>query len=88
MFHPVSVIIPVLVLAPNLAFFLARPVNVPSNQPKESLTFMALERLGQLGCFISPVFYPIGPFGVLEIVAAFGMGLTLSLYLIDNPGRS
>ena len=82
MFHPFSIIIPALVLAPNLVLFLKRPVNIPNKQPKEPLVFTALERLGQLGCFLSPVLYPIKVSGILEILAVFGMVLMLSIYYI------
>lgn len=82
MFHPFSIIIPVLVLAPNFVFFLKRPVNIPAKQLKEPLVFMVLERLGQLGCFLSPVFYPIKLSGISEIFGICGMGLMLLIYYI------
>jgi len=80
LFHPFSIIVPVLVLAPNLVFFLKKPVNVPLKQPKEPLVLLVFERLGQLGCFISPVFYPINLSGISEILGVCGMLLMLSIY--------
>ena len=80
MFRPLSIIIPALVLVPNIIFFLKGPINTPSDLPKEPTTLVALERSGQIGCIISPVFFPINISGIVEIFAAIAMGLMLSIY--------
>ena len=80
MFHPLSLIIPVLVLIPNLFFFLKSPVNIPAHQPKEPLLLTILERLGQIGCFLIPLFYSVSYSGVFEILASIAMAIMLVIY--------
>lgn len=80
MFHPLSLIIPALVLAPNLIYAVKSPLNVPSNRPAEPVVLVILERLGLAGCLITPVFYPIYSTGTFEIFAVAGIGLMLAIY--------
>ena len=80
--HPISIIIPALALIPNLILLIKKPFNIPLNPAKEPKILVALERLGQLGCFISPIFYSINLSGILEILTAFGMGLMLCIYYV------
>jgi hypothetical protein len=75
-----SLIIPLLVLIPNLAFFLAKPVNVPAPPLKEPVMLVVLERVGQLGTFISPLFFNIARNSLPEKIAAGGMILMLLGY--------
>ena len=82
MFYPLSIVITVLVLAPNPLLLWRPPVNPPANPYKEPVSLVVLERLGQIGCFVSPLFYAIYLTGTPEIVAAVGMGLMLSIYYI------
>jgi hypothetical protein len=82
LFHPFSIIITALVLAPNLIILFKKPVSIPPNPLKEPVILVAFERLGQLGSFISPVFYAINVSGIPEIIATFGMGLMLCIYYI------
>jgi hypothetical protein len=72
--------IPALVLAPNIIVFLKGPTNTPADLPKEPATLTVLERLGQIGCFISPAFFPINISGIIEIFAIIGIGLMLAIY--------
>ena len=82
MFHPLSIIITILVLAPNLLFLFKKPANIPPDLPKEPVILVVFERLGQLGAFISPVFFVIKLSGIPEIIAACGVGLMLCIYYI------
>ena len=82
MFYPYSLIIPGLVIAPNLLFFLAKPVKVPASPPKESVFLVICERLGQTGCFVAPLFYRVNFSGAWQITAALGMALVLLVYYL------
>jgi len=46
----------------------------------EPLALAVLERVGQVGVFLSPIFYPIHFTSTLDIAALFGMAVTLGLY--------
>jgi hypothetical protein len=80
LFHPLSLIIPALVLTPNLIYAIKPPFNVPSDRPKEPVVLVILERLGLAGCLITPVFYSIYSAGTFEIFVVVGMGLMLAIY--------
>jgi hypothetical protein len=80
MFYPLSLIISGLVLVPNLLFFLAKPVKTPANPSKEPVFLVICERLGQIICFIAPLFYRLNFSGAWEIIAALGMVLMLLVY--------
>ena len=80
MFHPFSLIIPALVLIPNLIYALIPPLNVPANLPKEPMVLVVLERIGLAGCLITPAFYPVDITGTFGIIAVTGMGLMLVTY--------
>ena len=80
MFHPLSLIIPALVLIPNLMYALKPPLNTPSNPPKEPIVLVVLERIGLAGCLITPAFYPVDIVGTFGIIAVTGMGLMLVTY--------
>ncbi|MDD4874028.1 MAG: hypothetical protein PHE15_03535 [Dehalococcoidales bacterium] len=56
-------------MIPNILFSLKKPVNIPSNLPKEPVLLVILENLGRYGVFIIPVFYGISFTGTLEILA-------------------
>ena len=80
MFHPLSLIIPALLLIPNLIYVLKPPVNIPSDRPEEPMALVILERLGLAGCLITPFFYPVNISGTFGIIAVIGMGLMLVTY--------
>lgn len=78
--HPFSLIITILVLIPNIFFSLKKPVNKPSNLPKEPLLLTIIENIGRYGVFIIPLFYEIDASGVLEKVAIAAMASMLLIY--------
>ena len=78
--HPFSLIITILVLIPNLFFSLKKPVNKPSNLPKEPLLLTIIENIGRYGVFIIPLFYEMDVSGVLEKVAIAAMASMLLIY--------
>jgi hypothetical protein len=55
-----SLIIPIVVLAPNLLWFLFPPINIPAAEEiKEPIALTILENIGRVGVIILPLFYPI-----------------------------
>jgi hypothetical protein len=59
-FYWISLIIPTVVLAPNLLWFLFPPINMPASEEiKEPITLTILENIGRVGVIIIPLFYPI-----------------------------
>lgn len=80
MLQPLSLIITLLILVPNLLFFAKKPVNKPSNLPKEPLPLTIIENIGRYGVFVIPLFYAIDISGVLEIIVISAMALMLLLY--------
>ena len=82
MFHPISIVIPILVLLPNLLYFLKKAQNIPSPPIQEPFLLVVLERLGLAGCLIIPVFYPIKISGTMDILATVIAGQMLTVYYI------
>lgn len=59
-FYWSSLVIPMLVLFPNLLFLLLPPINTPQFQEKnDPLVLTILENVGRLGIIVIPLFYPI-----------------------------
>lgn len=59
-FYWISLFIPIVVLAPNLLWFLFPPINMPTAEEiKEPITLTILENIGRVGVIIIPLFYPI-----------------------------
>lgn len=81
-FHPLSLIITLLVLIPNIAFSLKQPVNKPSNLPKENIILAVIENIGRYGVFIIPLFYAVDLSGAFEIIAISLMGVMLLIYYV------
>jgi len=82
MFHPLSLIVTLLVLIPNIIFSIRPPANKPSNLPKEPLPLTIIENIGRYGVFIIPLFYGMDISGIWEIIAVSLMGLMLLLYYV------
>lgn len=78
--HPLSLIITILILIPNIFFSLKKPVNKPSDLPKENIFLVVLENVGRYGVFIIPLFYAIGIDEPVDYVVIVLMGLMLLLY--------
>lgn len=81
-FHPLSLIITLLVLIPNIIFSLKKPANKPANLPKENIVLAVIENIGRYGVFIIPLFYAIDISGIWEIIAVSMMGLMLLQYYV------
>lgn len=81
MLHPISLIIPLMIIAPNLAFICFPPRNQPQGQSQAANTVLkGAEGVGQLGCCLLPLFAPVQIEGAGEAVALAGMVLFLALY--------
>jgi hypothetical protein len=79
-YHPISLILTVLILIPNVIFSLKTPVNKPSSLPKENIVLVVLENIGRYGVFIIPLFYAIGIDEPVDYIVITVMGLMLLLY--------
>jgi hypothetical protein len=79
--YPVSLLITAAVLAPNLLFLFFPPTGATRyDTSADSLLFTILERVGQAGSFILPVFFPLAFSGTLVRTAWVTMGALLALY--------
>lgn len=58
-FHPLSIMIPVMILLPNLAFLRWPPRNMPELSGVIPIQLVILERIGQFGVIVIPLFYSI-----------------------------
>jgi hypothetical protein len=85
MIHLISLLIPMVVLLPNIAFFATTPNNVPSLEIEAnelSPIFTFLENVGRIGVFIIPIFASVTIDNVAEVAALIGMLLALVLYYV------
>lgn len=82
MFHPWSLVIPVMILLPNLSFLLLQPRNMPgpTEEGKKPFVFAAAEGAGRIGAFAIPVFYPMHLEQWFEMASLAGMLVFLLLY--------
>jgi hypothetical protein len=55
--HILGFLVSLLVLLPNLAFFLFTPRNVPEKIPGTPVIFTIFERAGQAACFLLPILF-------------------------------
>jgi len=81
--HPVSLLIPFMILLPNLAFARLQPRSLPGpHESKENPILVGAERVGQLGAFVLPLFYTIHIETAFEKFSFAGMVLFLALYYL------
>jgi hypothetical protein len=79
--YPASLLITAVVLIPNLLFLVLPPLDLGKHgMPSDSLPFTILERVGQVGSFVLPLFVPLSFSGGLVTIAWVAMGLTLAFY--------
>jgi hypothetical protein len=77
--HPASLIIPLLIVLPNLIFIRFPPANPPT-RPNPSLLLDAAETIGRLGVMAVPLFYPMRIHQSYEMISLIVMLTTLLLY--------
>lgn len=79
--YPFSLLITAAVLAPNLLFLVLSPSDAKKyGESADPLLFTILERIGQVGSFILPLFFPLAFSGTLVHVAWIVMGVFLAFY--------
>ncbi|WP_040952662.1 hypothetical protein [Gorillibacterium massiliense] len=83
MFHLPSLLIPFMILLPNLLFIKWPPRNAPAEQPKGNRLLTAFEGIGRVGSFGIPIFYAIHTDRFYEIAAWIGMALFLAFYYVE-----
>lgn len=79
LFHPVSLLVPLLILLPNLLFFQFEPQNMPDRTTRNRL-FTGAEFIGRMGVIIVPLFYSLHMQNGLEVLALIVMLLSLGIY--------
>lgn len=79
MFHPLNLIIPLMILLPNFVFFKLGPQNMP-NEHKKNTILTAAENIGRFGVFIVPLFSPLHIRTSFEISSLILLLLSLLLY--------
>jgi ABC-type transport system involved in cytochrome c biogenesis permease subunit len=82
--HWANIWIPLLLLLPNLAYLLWKPAGKPEAGRPGALTLIltAVERLGQLGSFLSPLFFPLVLRGNRGILLSLVMAMSMVVYYI------
>ena len=79
--HPASLLITAAVLLPNLIFLVFPPLNVNKyGKSADPLLFTIVERVGQVGSFVLPLFFSLTFSGGIVAVAWIVMGLALAFY--------
>ena len=79
MLYPTNLVIPFVVLLPNLIFFTTNPNHQPQ-EAKENRILSVFEGIGRIGVFILPVFSKIKVNHFSEIIAFLGMILAIGFY--------
>ncbi|MBW4081164.1 hypothetical protein [Paenibacillus sp. S150] len=79
MFHPMSLLIPLMILLPNLLFFRLEPRNMPGEAVR-NVFFTGAEFIGRIGVIILPLFYSLHMQSVFEVLALTLMLLSLGIY--------
>jgi hypothetical protein len=77
--HPLSLIIPLLILLPNLLFFRLPPQNMPSGT-NSSKVLSAAEGIGRAGTMAGPLFYAMQFHGGYEVASLIVMVVCLTAY--------
>ncbi|MCX8129463.1 MAG: hypothetical protein N3I35_05105 [Clostridia bacterium] len=75
-----GILVPIAIAIPNLLSLVLPPVNIPKNLPKESKPFVILERLGQIGVFLTPLFYKFDLSSKINTIFFVLMVLCLFVY--------
>jgi hypothetical protein len=78
-FYSYNVLIPLLILLPNLLFVLLPALDIPLAE-KEAAVWLYFERIGQAGVFILPLFHLAHLDTVLKQAAFAVMILSLTVY--------
>ena len=79
MYFSYNLLIPLLVLLPNLLFVLLPPLDMPSLE-EEATIWLILERMGQTGVFLLPVFHMVHLDMVMKQAAFALMIMSLTVY--------
>jgi hypothetical protein len=80
---PLGGIISLAVLLPNLLLLALPPEGIPPQQARQDQPrriIEIIERLGQVGCFAIPFFYPIPALREVSVDVLVVMGLALGFY--------
>jgi len=80
--HPETLLIPFLILLPNLLFAKLQPCHLPDPPVAHSRFFGAAEWVGRFGVIASPLFYSVHVRALYEISALLVMLLSLFLYYL------
>ena len=70
----------VLVIVPNLLYFMYRPTSVPESGANPNKVMETAERIGQVGVFAIPCFYQTSLQNALEKISLSIMAVFLAIY--------
>jgi hypothetical protein len=78
----VNLWIPMLILLPNLLVVIREPTNIPDKPANEPIIYRILERIGQMGFFLLPLFLTWAPNTFLKRILLILMFASLLLYYL------
>lgn len=78
----ISLIIPLVILLPNIVFTMTKPTHKPppAVESRGLLVLAVLEKAGQIGAFLIPAFLTLVIDSPVKIIAALGMFIALAVY--------
>ncbi len=81
LFQIASLLIPLLILLPNLIFFMTKIENMPDKRGEKENRFLSVaEGIGRIGVFVLPVFSAIHLEKTADFTALTGMVIALLFY--------
>ncbi|GMB01841.1 hypothetical protein [Pelosinus sp. IPA-1] len=80
MLYSSSLIIPIIILIPNLLWLLFPPINIPLQEDNEPVILTVFENIGRFGVTIIPLFYPITMNNISNRFYIIAMLLLLTVY--------
>ncbi|GGG12084.1 hypothetical protein GCM10010912_65640 [Paenibacillus albidus] len=81
MFYPISLLIPLMVMLPNLLFVRFKPQNVRAGTKKNPI-LIAAEGVGRFAVMIVPLFFQVHLHASYEIIALLMMSCSLFMYYL------
>lgn len=83
MINPISLIIPFIIILPNVVFSILNFNNLATSKNETKLNFLTMiERIGQISVFTIPVIYPLRIKDIVDVVALYGMIFMVIFYYV------
>ncbi len=78
-FHIMGVLIPLIILLPNLLFMLYPPKDMPGQKEKEPLWLTVLENIGRIICFLYPIVFGVDVSNAIRLNSALPYVMALCI---------